>query len=229
MTSTKSGSPTRDYTKETVEFFTDKMVTYGVAEVPLKSLFGHRSQATSEIRHVSGQNVKEFSEFLASHSNIFVMRDDYVVLKSVLDQLEQDGQNESQLKRMPEESTFDPYLMQQLITELEDTLFTLTEQYSNMISIDFLFNAIQSKDKLPLLWNNFVKVPSDLITFLHMNSRLFLVQGNMVSLTVERKQALIDKKSVHSYVEEYKPNGNVECRPLSANKRYLLSILFFNL
>lgn len=172
-----------------MEFFSDKLVTYGNAEVPLKSLFGHRSQASSEIRHVSGQNVKEFKDFLCSQSNTFIVRDDYVVLKSVLDQLEKDGTNES-LKRMPEEITFDPYLMQQLVNELEDTIFSLTDQYSNKISVEFLFNTIRSKEKMPPLWSNFVQQSSDLLTFLHMNSRVFLVQSNMVSLTADREQAL---------------------------------------
>lgn len=189
LTHDRNGASTRDYTKETVEFFSDKLVTYGNAEVPLKSLFGHRSQASSEIRHVSGQNVKEFKDFLCAQSSTFIVREDYVVLKSVLDQLEKDGTNES-LKRMPEEITFDPYLMQQLVNELEDTIFSLTDQYSNKISVEFLFNTIRSKEKMPPLWSNFVQQSSDLLTFLHMNSRVFLVQSNMVSLTADREQAL---------------------------------------
>lgn len=193
LISDKNGSTARDYTKETIAFFSDKLITYGNAEVPLKSLFGHRSQASSEIRHVSGQNVKEFREFLSAHFNIFTVRDDYVVLKSVLDQLEKDGVNEP-LKRMPEEITFDPYLMKQLVTELEETLFNLTEQYSSKVSVDFLFNTVKSKEKLPPLWNNFVQLPSDLLTFLHMNVREFLVQSNMVSLTVDREQVLREGK-----------------------------------
>ena len=193
MTNNKNGVSARDYTKESVEFFYDKLLSYGNAEVPLKSLFGHRSQASSEIRHVSGQNVKEFKDFLCKHDQTFVVRDDYVVLKIVLDKLEKDGQNEL-LKRMPEEIIFDPYLMQQLVSELEETVFNLTDQYSNKISIDFLFTSIKSKEKLTPLWNNFVKLPSDLITFLHMNSRVFLVQGNMVSLTADIEQTLRMKK-----------------------------------
>lgn len=189
LSNERYGTSTRDYTKETVEFFYNKLVTYGNAEVPLKSLFGHRSQASSEVRHVSGQNVKEFKDFLFAQANTFVVRDDYVVLKSVLDQLEKDGTNEL-LKRMPEEISFDPYLMQQLVNELEETLFSLTEQYSNKISVELLFNTIRSKEKLPPLWSNFVQLSSDLLTFLHMNSRVFLVQSNMVSLTADREQAL---------------------------------------
>ncbi|KAH9426832.1 hypothetical protein DERP_002932 [Dermatophagoides pteronyssinus] len=193
LISDHDGSAVRDYTKETIEFFTDKLNSYGIAEVPLKSLFGHRSQASSEIRHVSGQNVKEFREFLETYSSIFVVRDDYVVLKSVLDQLEQDGHND-RLRRMPEEIQHDPYLMQQLVQDLEDKVYSLTETYSNKISIDLLYNSMQSKEQLPALWNDFIKVPTDLITFLHMNSRIFLVQGQMVSLTNERLTVLRDKK-----------------------------------
>ena len=39
---------------------------YGAGtEVPIKSLLGHRSQAPPEVRHISGQHVKEFKDFLA--------------------------------------------------------------------------------------------------------------------------------------------------------------------
>ncbi|KAH7641948.1 hypothetical protein DERF_002949 [Dermatophagoides farinae] len=219
LISDHDGSAVRDYTKETTEFFTEKLNSYGIAEVPLKSLFGHRSQASSEIRHVSGQNVKEFREFLEKYSSIFVVRDDYVVLKSVLDQLEQDGHN-NQLRRMPEEIQHDPYLMQQLVQDLEDKVYSLTETYSNKISIDLLYNAMQSKEQLPALWNDFIKVPTDLITFLHMNSRIFLVQGQMVSLTNERLTVLRDKKqqiqlepdqySSQSQIQQQSPSRKVQ-------------------
>src|SRR5690606_36971236 len=88
------------------------------------------------------------------------------------------------------------YLMKQLVDELEQTLFGLMERYSNKISIDFLFNTVQSREARPPppLWHNFVQAPSDLVTFLHMNSRIFLVQANLVSLTNERLQWLREKK-----------------------------------
>ena len=52
-------------------------------QVPIKSLLGHRSQAPPEVRHVSGQHIKEFRDFLAKHSETFVIRgdDDIIYLK----------------------------------------------------------------------------------------------------------------------------------------------------
>lgn len=49
-------SPQRDYVQEAIDYFRTKLEQYGNAEVPIKSLLGHRSQATPEIRHVSGQH-----------------------------------------------------------------------------------------------------------------------------------------------------------------------------
>ena len=55
----------RDYQMEAVEYFRNKILQYGPGtEVPIKSLLGHRSQASPEVRHISGQHVKEFKEFL---------------------------------------------------------------------------------------------------------------------------------------------------------------------
>lgn len=49
-------SPQRDYVQEAIDYFRAKLEQYGNAEVPIKSLLGHRSQASPEIRHVSGQH-----------------------------------------------------------------------------------------------------------------------------------------------------------------------------
>lgn len=217
MLNLTEGLETRDYCHETIQFFTDKLLTYGNAEVPVKSLFGHRSQAPSEIRHVSGQNDKEFKDFLCAHPDVFVLRDDYVVLRTVLDKFENDTTKtpNSILRRMPEEVNLDPYLMQQLMTELEETLFTLTQQLSHQVSIELLFNTMQSKPDSPCLWSTIVKVPSDLITFLHMNSKIFLVQGHMISLTTEREKMLLEKKKAGSNSAPKKESHN----QLSSNSR----------
>ena len=50
---------------------------YGIGtEVPIKSLLGHRSQAPPEVRHVSGQHIKEFRDFLAKYPDDFVTNDE---------------------------------------------------------------------------------------------------------------------------------------------------------
>merc|ERR1719188_132145 len=74
----------RDYNQEAIEYFKNRLKAYGPGtEVPIKSLLGHRSQAPPEVRHVSGQHVKEFRDFLAKHSDTFVIRgdDDIIYLK----------------------------------------------------------------------------------------------------------------------------------------------------
>ncbi|XP_077495590.1 egl_like_exo domain-containing protein isoform X3 [Amblyomma americanum] len=86
-------SPQRDYVQEAIDYFRAKLEQYGNAEVPIKSLLGHRSQATPEIRHVSGQHGREFRDFLAKHSDVFVVKEEHVVLRSVLQNAAQgDGQ-----------------------------------------------------------------------------------------------------------------------------------------
>lgn len=46
----------RDCNEDTKEYFKHKLLSYGVgAEVPLKSLHGHRSQAPLPVRHICGK------------------------------------------------------------------------------------------------------------------------------------------------------------------------------
>lgn len=45
----------RDYIKEAKDYFKNKMLQYGIGvEVPVRSLLGHRSQASPQVRHISG-------------------------------------------------------------------------------------------------------------------------------------------------------------------------------
>jgi exonuclease 3'-5' domain-containing protein 1 len=67
----------RDYSREAVEYFKKRLEQYGnCTEVPIKSLLGHRSQAPPEVRHVSGQHIKEFRDFLAKYPDDFVVNDE---------------------------------------------------------------------------------------------------------------------------------------------------------
>lgn len=200
-----NGSGRRDYTKEAVEFFREKLAQYGDAEVPLKSLLGHRSQAPPEVRHVSGQHSREFKDFLCKHSDVFAVNDDYVVLKSVLQKLEADGKTKGSLTRMPEEVPWDPYLTQQFISLLETEITRLSPQYSTHLTIDVLFNHVKNNCNQDL-WSNCVKNSNDLITFLKMNSKIFSVQSHNVSLTAERFQQ--NKEKLLNNNDESTPNNN---------------------
>lgn len=53
------GGGTRDYIQESKDYFKHKLLQYGIGtEVPIKSLLGHRSQASPQIRHISGKMCK---------------------------------------------------------------------------------------------------------------------------------------------------------------------------
>lgn len=86
-------SSTRDYNREAVDYFTEKLVQFGASLVPIRNLFGYRSQASQEVRHVSGKSTKEFKQFLSANQDVFEILDDkHVVLRSALKELESRGQ-----------------------------------------------------------------------------------------------------------------------------------------
>lgn len=52
----------RDYIQEAKDYFKNKMLQYGAAaEVPVRSLLGHRSQASPQVRHISGEQLDVIS------------------------------------------------------------------------------------------------------------------------------------------------------------------------
>ncbi|KAG8178588.1 hypothetical protein JTE90_021008 [Oedothorax gibbosus] len=173
-----NGKPKRDYAHEAVEYFRAKLEQYGNAEVPIKSLLGHRSQATPEIRHISGQHGKEFREFLLKYSDVFCVKEDYVVLKSVLENLSND--TTLMITKVPEEEQLDPQLTNQLINFFESVL-----KHRGPLPVSQLFAHLTAwfpKD----MWSKMVNNPQDLLAFLKMTSQIFHVQSNIVSV-VERK------------------------------------------
>lgn len=185
----------RDYTKEAGEYFRCKLEQYGEAEVPLKSLFGHRSQAPPEIRYVSGQNANEFKSFLEKIPSIFVVTDGYVVLRSVLERTGPNGEQLT-LKRVPEEVSIDPYLMQQLVALLESVIFTTCQKDgAKSVSLSALFHYMIANNQNEL-WSKMVNNVNDLCTLLKMNSKSFCVQSTNVSLTPEREELLKAGESV---------------------------------
>jgi len=193
----KEDEDKRDYSKEAVEYFRKKLEQYGNAEVPIGSFLGHRSQANPEIRHISGHNISEFREFLLKHNDVFCLNEDYVVLRGVLDQVDENGEC-VKIKRVVEEPPIDPYLMQQLVSILEETIIKLTrttteqdrEKYldecaNSSVPLDTLFNNISATCKGEL-WSKLMSTTNDLYTILKMNSKIFRVQSNQVSITEER-------------------------------------------
>jgi len=54
----------RDYIQEAKDYFKNKMLQYGAAaEVPVRSLLGHRSQASPQVRHISGEFINGLEIF----------------------------------------------------------------------------------------------------------------------------------------------------------------------
>ena len=167
--SLSNGSDSRDYVQEAVQYFEARLEQYGPGtEVPIKSLLGHRSQAPPEVRHVSGQHVKEFRDFLAKHSDTFVIRDDDIIyLKKY--------QGCTTLQYKEDISTtpkLDPQLTNQLLSTIREHLETEEEE----MAVSDLFDMISSKG-LPI-----IKRQQDLTTFLKMHSHLFRVIAGKVSL-----------------------------------------------
>ena len=51
------GGGTRDYIQESKDYFKHKLLQYGICtKVPIKNLHGHLGQASSQIRHISGEH-----------------------------------------------------------------------------------------------------------------------------------------------------------------------------
>lgn len=113
---------------------------------------------------------------------MFVLHDDYVVLKSVVDRRAQSGAT-TVITRIPEEVSVDPYLTQQLITFIENTLMANEDNYT--LTIDALFTELKTKHN-DELWSRLINHKNDLCTLMKMNSKLFCVQANQVTLTKER-------------------------------------------
>lgn len=103
----QSQSNVRDYNKEAVDYFRTKLLQFGTSLVPIRNLFGYRSQASQEVRHVSGKNTKEFKQFLLANSDVFkLLAQEHVVLKSVLEELKAEGKLDSLLSLAATSSGF---------------------------------------------------------------------------------------------------------------------------
>ena len=178
----KDSTKTRDYVQEAVDYFVHKLQMYGDAEVPIRSLLGHRSQAPLEIRHVSGHNARDFCDFLLKRSDTFVVTDEYVVLKSVVDRM--GGIQEIKRLSSEEENKVDPYLTQQLVCSLEAVIFAHPQK---RVSVDNLFNQLKDSGEM---YTKLVRSSGDLITILKMNATSFHVHARDVDLTSQRLELL---------------------------------------
>jgi hypothetical protein len=176
----------RDYNKEAVEYFKQKLAQFGNSLVPIKNLFGYRSQASQEVRHVSGKNVRDFKRFLKLNEDVFeILVDEHVVLKSALRELESRGLSslslQESLKPVPAEeaTSMDPYLNKQLAHLIEDCIrIMMAEQEPAVDEEEFRVSLEHLHDRIHEhcqneLFLKMVKTIEDLRVFLRMHPKLF--------------------------------------------------------
>ncbi|KAL9918726.1 egl_like_exo domain-containing protein [Glossina fuscipes fuscipes] len=168
----------RDYQKEAKDYFKNKLLQYGIGvEVPVRSLLGHRSQASPQVRHISGQHIKEFTEFLLKHPDTFKVNDDHVTLVGCED-----------LKDLPARERL--HLPQTIIdtrgTQQMLDFFACCIESKGPILVDQLFHLVTTKFPQEQ-WLRMFKTPSDLTTFLRLFSDCFHIQANLVTLLQKPK------------------------------------------
>lgn len=191
----------RDYAREAVDYFREKLLQYGPGtEVPIKSLLGHRSQASPEVRHMSGQHSKEFREFLSRFPDTFVLREDNVVLKEF-------ENSEAQPFHELEQTQVDPKITASLI----DFFFHCIEVKGPLL-VEQLYENVTSNFPEES-WSCIFKTPQDLATFLKMFSDSFHVQSNLVTLVNPLKNPLDNfglKSTVANSKNSDETNNNVK-------------------
>ncbi|KYN08504.1 PREDICTED: uncharacterized protein LOC108773269 [Cyphomyrmex costatus] len=174
-------SSKRDYAREAVEYFTNKLLQYGVGtEVPIKSLLGHRSQASPEVRHISGQHYKEFRDFLMKYPDAFVVSEDNVILKQY------EGMKPEPFHELEPDIPIDPDVTAKLLN-----FFCVCIEQKGPILIDQLFSMVNEKFSHEN-WTSIFKTSQDLSTFIKMFPDAFHVQTNLVTLIARPKSSVME-------------------------------------
>ncbi|GBP87719.1 Egalitarian protein homolog [Eumeta japonica] len=174
-------SSNSDYIEEAKEYFASKMVQYGEGtEVPIKSLLGHRSQASPQVRHISGQRIKEFKEFLMKHPDTFQIVDDNVILVSGIHTRGNMHSNAEQFHNLPV-ANINTDTAQQLLDYVAQCI-----EAKGPVMVDQLFHLIVSRFPQEY-WYQMFKSPADLSAFLKLFSDSFHVQANLVTLISKPK------------------------------------------
>lgn len=145
--------------------------------MPIKCLLGHRSQASPQIRHISGQHIKDFTDFLGRHPATFNVIDESVLLVGCDDLRDVPL---SERLHLPQPA-IDTRVTQQLLD-----YFAACIQVKGPVLVEQLFNLVTSQFPSEQ-WLPVFKTPSDLCTFLKMFSDCFHVQSNLVTLLHQPK------------------------------------------
>lgn len=193
----------KDYIQEAKDYFSQKLLQYGAGtEVPIKSLLGHRSQASPQVRHISGQHIKEFTDFLTKYTDTFRVVDDSVVLvnydaATVIPMSEQ--------LHLPQPS-IDVKFTQQILD-----FFAKCIEIKGPTLVDQLFHLVTSNFPQEH-WYRIFKTPNDLTTFLKLFSDCFHIQSNLVTLL--QKPKISENHIHHAEKVLYKNNLNQISTPL---------------
>ena len=186
----------KDYTTQAVEYFSEKLAQYGEGtEVPIRSLLGHRSQASPEVRHVSGQHFHEFREFLLKHPDTFTVDDEKetVVLTNYT----------AVRSHCPQELHFQPVV--KIDPETTQTLLDFLAQCIEVkgpILVEQLFQIVSCN--LPeSMWTNLFNTPAHLTSFLRLFADSFHIQSNLVTLLQAPK---VSQKHINVQVSALKEN-----------------------
>jgi exonuclease 3'-5' domain-containing protein 1 len=169
----------RDYIQEARDYFKHKLMQYGKGtEVPIKSLLGHRSQASPQVRHISGQHIREFTEFLLKHPDMFNVIDNENVI--LVGWENEEDVPASERLHLPN-SSIDTQGTQQLLD-----FFAQVIEIKGPILVDQLFHMVTSNFPQDQ-WFRMFKTPCDLSTFLKLFSDCFHIQSNLVTLLQKPK------------------------------------------
>uniref|UniRef100_A0A034WED4 Exonuclease 3'-5' domain-containing protein 1 n=1 Tax=Bactrocera dorsalis TaxID=27457 RepID=A0A034WED4_BACDO len=192
----------RDYIKEAKDYFKNKMLQYGIGvEVPVRSLLGHRSQASPQVRHISGQHIKEFTEFLQKHTDTFKVVDDHVMLVGCEDMTDLPAQERLHLPQ----SNIDTKATQQMLD-----FFAQCIETKGPILVDQLFHLLTARFPQEQ-WLRMFKTPNDLSTFLKLFSDCFHIQANLVTLLQKPKlsDSYIQQAQARSREQYNSMNNNI--------------------
>ncbi|KAL1502086.1 hypothetical protein ABEB36_007284 [Hypothenemus hampei] len=196
-TGSKNAADSKDYNTQAVEYFSEKLLQYGEGtEVPIRSLLGHRSQASPEVRHVSGQHFHEFREFLLKYPDTFEINDEReTVVLTNYNEVRSNCPN-SELHFQPEVQ-IDPQETQTLLDFLAECI-----DVKGPILVEQLFQIVSCN--LPeTLWSNLFNNPTQLSSFLRLFSDSFHIQANLVTLLHTPK---INQKHISAQVNLIKEN-----------------------
>lgn len=190
----------RDYESEAVEYFRNKMLQYGEGtEVPLRSLLGHRSQASPEIRHISGQHVREFCDFLERHPEVFIVNEESIFLK------EFEGMEIRPFHEI-EEPKLDPELANKFLV-----YFRMLVDRNGPKHVEELLQSVTNSYPRES-WINLFSTSQDLTTFFKLHSNIFHVQSNIVDIIPYNLRRAAEKTEPET-IENSEP---VSLSPLSS-------------